>query len=185
MLEYVYKMSAVIKTLILVVIIISLTQGCHTQEGDKGTRGGSLIDVGQKAPDAGMSEVNGGAINLENFKGKVILLNFWATWCPPCIKEMPFLEAAYEKYKAEGLVIVGINYNEDKETVLHFIQGKGVTFPVAIDKDLRMTRTYQVLSLPATFIIDRKGIIRDKYRGEMTKEIFSEKVEPLLSERGN
>ena len=185
MLEYVYKMLAVIKTLILVAIIISLTQGCHPQEGDEGKRGFPLIDVGQKAPDAGMSEVNGGAINLESFKGKVILLNFWATWCPPCIKEMPFLEATYEKYKAEGLVIVGVNYNENKETVLPFILGKGVTFPVVLDKDLRMTRIYQVLSLPATFIIDRKGIIRDKYRGEITKEIFSEKIEPLLSESGN
>lgn len=166
-------------------IIFSLFEGCHTQEGGEEKRNFQKVDVGQKIPDDEMSGIEGGVINPGRFQNKVIILNFWATWCPPCTKEMPFLEATFKKYKEKGLVIVGINYNEDKETVLHFVREGGVTFPIVLDKELRLTRNYKVLSLPTTFFIDRKGIVRDKYRGEITEEIFSTKVEPMLSESGN
>ncbi|MBI5038171.1 MAG: TlpA family protein disulfide reductase [Nitrospirae bacterium] len=150
----------IIRRLLLVMaIIFSLLGGCDTQEGAEGNK------------------------SLE-IKGKVIVLNFWATWCPPCRKEMPLLESTYKRYKEKGLVILGIDYNEDRERVLKFTQEMGVTFPIILDKELKLTRKYGVLSLPATFFIDKKGIVRDQHKGEIVEEIIATKVEPLLSESG-
>ncbi len=97
---------------------------------------------------------------------------------------MPLLESTYKRYQKDGLVILGINYNEEREKILKFTQEMGVTFPIILDKELKLTRRYGVLSLPATFFIDKKGIIRDQYKGEIVEEIIATKVEPLLSESG-
>jgi len=178
-------MKMIIRRLLLVMaIIFSLLGGCHTQEGAEGDKSLEIADTGQKAPDMPMPGIEGGVVRLDSFKGKVIVLNFWATWCPPCRKEMPLLESTYKRYKEKGLVILGINYNEDRERVLKFTQEMGVTFPIILDKELKLTRKYGVLSLPATFFIDKKGIVRDQYKGEIVEEIIATKVEPLLSESG-
>jgi len=178
-------MEMIIRRLLLVMaIILSLLGGCHTQEGAEENKNLEIADTGQKAPDMPMSGIEGGVVNLESFTGKVIVLNFWATWCPPCRKEMPLLESTYKRYQKDGLVILGINYNEERERVLKFTQEMGVSFPIILDKELKLTRKYGVLALPATFFIDRKGIIRDQYKGEIIEEIIATKVEPLLSEKG-
>jgi len=174
----------IIRRLLVVAIIFSLVGGCHTQEGAEGDKSLEIADTGQEAPDMPMPGIEGGVVRFDSFKGKVIVLNFWATWCPPCRKEMPLLESTYKRYKDKGLVILGINYNEDRERVLKFTQEMGVTFPIILDKELNLTRKYGVLALPATFFIDKKGIIRDQYKGEIVEEIIATKVEPLLSESG-
>ena len=176
-------MKMIIRSLLLVMaIIFFLLGGCHTQEGAEGDKSLEIADTGQKAPDMPMLGIEGGVVRLDSFKGKVVVLNFWATWCPPCRKEMPLLESTYKRYQENGLVILGINYNEDRERVLKFTQEMGVTFPVILDKELKLTRRYGVLSLPATFFIDKKGIIRGQHKGEIVEEIIATKVEPLLSE---
>ena len=177
-------MKMIIRRLLVVAIIFSLVGGCHTQEGAEGDKSLEIADTGQEAPDMPMPGIEGGVVRFDSFKGKVIVLNFWATWCPPCRKEMPLLESTYKRYKDKGLVILGINYNEDRERVLKFTQEMGVTFPIILDKELNLTRKYGVLALPATFFIDKKGIIRDQYKGEIVEEIIATKVEPLLSESG-
>lgn len=170
----------------VVVIIFSLMEGCHAKKEGDGSNRFQIIDIGQKAPDMPMVGIDGEIFRLDRFNDKVIVLNFWATWCPPCTKEMPLLESTYKRYKEKGFVIVGINYNEDKERVSEFVNKAGVTFPIVIDNELKLTRTYRVLSLPATFFIDRKGIIRDIYRGEIHEKIIASKVGPLiLQEKGH
>src|SRR3989304_4370592 len=151
-------MEMIIRRLLIVAIIFPLLGGCHTQEGAEGDRSLEIADTGQEAPDMPMLGIEGGVVRLDRFKGKVVVLNFWATWCPPCRKEMPLLESTYKRYQENGLVI--------------------------LDKELKLTRKYGVLALPATFFIDKKGIIRDQYKGEIVEEIIATKVEPLLSERG-
>ena len=177
-------MKMIIRRLLVVAIIFSLVGGCHTQEGAEGDKSLEIADTGQEAPDMPIPGIEGGVVRFDSFKGKVIVLNFWATWCPPCRKEMPLLESTYKRYKDKGLVILGINYNEDRERVLKFTQEMGVTFPIILDKELNLTRKYGVLALPATFFIDKKGIIRAQYKGEIVEEIIATKVEPLLSESG-
>ncbi len=132
-----------------------------------------------------LSIINEGDITIDNLKGKVVVLNFWATWCPPCKKEMPLLEATYNKYKEKGLIVLGVNYNEDSETITKFVKEMGITFPVALDRDFKVTKAYGVLALPTTFFIDRNGIIRDRFRGEITEEVLSSKVLPLITEQAN
>src|SRR3989304_2496103 len=104
-------MKMIIHRLLLVMaIIFSLLGGCHTQEGAEGDKSLEIADTGQKAPDMPMPGIEGGVVRLDSFKGKVIVLNFWATWCPPCRKEMPFHGSAYKRDKEKWLVILGINY---------------------------------------------------------------------------
>jgi cytochrome c biogenesis protein CcmG, thiol:disulfide interchange protein DsbE len=174
------------KSLFIWVIFLSLVHlpGCYGKEGSHEKEGFQIADVGKKAPDRPLSRIDGGVLSLESYKGSIIILNFWATWCPPCIKEMPLLESTYKKYREIGVIVIGVNYNEERDTVVDFIRKEGITFPVVLDKDLALTKTYRVLSLPVTFFIDREGIIRDKYRGELNEGLLREKIEPLISETG-
>jgi len=158
-------------------------QGCPAKE-EAGEKGGfQVLNIGEKAPAVHLSIINEGDITIDNLKGKAVVLNFWATWCPPCKKEMPLLETTYKNYKDKGLIVLGVNYNEDRETITRFVKEMGITFPVALDRDFKVTKAYGVLALPTTFFIDRRGIIRDRYRGEITEEILSSKVLPLIAEQ--
>src|SRR3989337_4528021 len=100
-------MKMIIRSLLLVMaIIFFLLGGCHTQEGAEGDKSLEIADTGQKAPDMPMLGIEGGVVRLDSFKGKVVVLNFWATWGPPCRKEMPLLEATHKRYQANGLAIL-------------------------------------------------------------------------------
>ncbi len=175
----------VIPRYLCLTILILLLQGCPSKEETGGNKGFHVPDIGEEASIVTLTIINEGDITIDNLKGKVVVLNFWATWCPPCKKEMPLLEATYNKYKEKGLIVLGVNYNEDSETITKFVKEMGITFPIALDRDFKVTKAYGVLALPTTFFIDRNGIIRDRFRGEITEEVLSSKVLPLLTEQAN
>ena len=103
--------------------------------------------------------LGGGNASLSSSAGKVVILNFWATWCPPCRDEMPSMEILYRRFKDEGLEILAVNLGEDTGTVNQFIQNTGYTFPVMLDRFNRTGTTYGISSIPASFILDREGRI--------------------------
>lgn len=105
-------------------------------------------------------------VGLKDFKGKVVILNFWASWCPPCREEMPSLERLYKGYKDKGLLILGVNYMETPKKVKGFMKEFKLTFPTLLDKDGEVMREYMVVGIPTTFIIDKKGMVAGKVFGD-------------------
>jgi len=103
--------------------------------------------------------LNGGNVSLSSYKGKVVILNFWATWCPPCRAEMPSMEILYQRLKSRGLEILAVDIGEGEDAVRQFIKNNRYTFPVLLDKDTRIGTQYGVSAIPTTFILDRQGKI--------------------------
>jgi len=101
----------------------------------------------------------GGNTALSSYKGKVVILNFWATWCPPCRSEMPSMETLYQRFKDEGLEILAVNLGESADTVRQFIQNNKYTFPVPMDTNNRVGTLYGVEAIPTSYILDREGKI--------------------------
>lgn len=143
-------------------------------------------DTGKVAPVFELKDLEGKKVSLTDFKGKVILLNFWATWCAPCKAEMPSLENLYSNLKSKGLVVIGVAVDNSEKTVSSFIKEKGITFPILLDKGKEVSfDDYGVIGLPVTFLIDKKGIIVDKVFGERQWDSveIKEKIKRLLEGR--
>jgi len=149
------------------------------------TSTGSVPKEGFTAPDFTLSLLDGGTVTLSALKGKVVLVNFWTSWCPPCRKEMPAIESVYRSYKDLGLVVIGLNLTaqDSKQEAASFAQKIGVTFPIALDLDNSVGILYRVTALPTSFFIDRKGVIRSVIvGGPMSEALIQSKVEELLRE---
>ena len=102
---------------------------------------------------------SGETLSLSALRGKVVFLNFWATWCGPCRSEMPSMEALYSRYREKGLEILAVNCGEEKEQVLAFMTNNGLSFPAALDSDGKVSGNYGIQAIPTSFIIDREGKI--------------------------
>ena len=135
--------------------------------------------VGAPAPDFTLADVSGTQVSLSDFKGQVVLLNFWATWCPPCKLEMPTLQQHYVDFKDQGLVVVGVEAGEPKAEVQAFAAEQQLTFPILPDEKSAVTDQYRVLALPTTFVIDRQGVIVRQHRGMMDEAQVDEYLAAL------
>ncbi len=135
---------------------------------------------GKVAPGFSLLSLTGETTTLNDYKGQVVLINLWATWCPPCKAEMPTLNAYYQANKDKGFVVLAVNDQEDATTVNNFIKTSRFTFPVLLDTQHQVLDTYNVRALPTTFIIDRDGVIRYVHMGEISRQQLEEIVGPLL-----
>ena len=138
------------------------------------------------APDFTLDSLDGNKVTLSELRGKVIVVNFWATWCLPCREETPALEKSYEQYKASGVIILGVNMtNQDVVSeVESFVQEFRLTYPILLDRDGSVSNTlYQVRGLPTTFFVNREGVIRTVLvGGPMSETFIRSKIEALLQE---
>jgi peroxiredoxin len=134
----------------------------------------------QTAPDFTLTSLSGETVSLSDYTGQVVLVNTWATWCPPCKAEMPAINTFYETHKQEGFVVLAVNSKEDAQTVKTFIEANGFSFPVLLDTQAEVTNLYQVRGLPTSFIIDRDGFIQYVHVGEITTQQLETIVLPLL-----
>jgi cytochrome c biogenesis protein CcmG, thiol:disulfide interchange protein DsbE len=134
------------------------------------------------APDFTLPNVDGAEVTLKELNGQVVLINVWATWCPPCRAEMPAIEATYAQYRGQGFTVLAVNLQEDSDTVVGFMREYKLTFPALLDLDGAVSRTYQAYALPSSFFVDRKGVIRAVYRGPMPRGVITGTVEQLLQE---
>jgi thiol-disulfide isomerase/thioredoxin len=131
-----------------------------------------------------LEDLSGTGRRLSDFNGKVVFLNFWATWCGPCRFEMPSMEKLYNKYKDSGLEIVAVNLQEDRNSVQGFVDEYGLSFPVLLDKTGRIGATYGARSIPTTYIVGRDGTVLAGTIGtrEWDTEEFFRFFEKLLAE---
>jgi peroxiredoxin len=137
------------------------------------------------APAFQLSGRNGKAIDLSQFKGQVVMINFWATWCKPCRDEMPLLEDIYKKYKPLGFTLVGVNVEPDsKDAEAWLAKQKPVSFPIAFDTDSKVSKMYKVATMPSTVFVDRKGNIRIMHRGYKAgdENLYLTQIRSMLKE---
>lgn len=138
--------------------------------------------VGSPAPDFQLTDLQGKTQRLSQYRGQVVLLNFWATWCKPCTKEMPAMQQAYDDLRDRGLVVLAVNELEDLERVRAHITEHGHTFPVVLDHDNRVANMYGVVGLPVTVFIDQQGRVQQYIRGGLlTTELIHQTVEHLTA----
>lgn len=148
------------------------------------TLAGSLFDTnavlkpGSKAPDFTLPEMNGGELTLSDYTDKLVLLNFWGTYCPPCVEEMPLMQRYYDKYKDEGLVVIAVNENESLVRVRGFVRQHELNFPIPMDKDT-VRKQYGVVAYPSSFFI-KDGIVREMLTGPMDEPYLLSMLNKLM-----
>src|SRR5262245_15954130 len=136
------------------------------------------------APDFTLRSLQGQNLRLGEQRGRVVLVNFWATWCGPCRQEMPHLNKLYEKYKASGFVLLGVNVDDDSAQAAGVATKLGLTFPVLPDADKRVSRQYDLTAMPSTVLIDRDGKVRYLHRGYQNgyENTYERQIRELLKE---
>jgi thiol-disulfide isomerase/thioredoxin len=117
------------------------------------------------APQFSLAARGGSEVSLAQYKGQVVMINFWASWCGPCRQEMPLLESIYKKYNKLGFVMLGVNVEPDSQLANEWLKQTPVSFPILYDKDSKVSKLYDVAGMPSTVIIDRGGKLRMLHRG--------------------
>jgi cytochrome c biogenesis protein CcmG/thiol:disulfide interchange protein DsbE len=134
-----------------------------------------------KSPSLKLKTLEGRQLNLSDYKGKVVVLNFWATWCPPCGAEMPALIKMQRDYRSKGLRVIGVTYPpQEALEVKQFIRKLGVNYPVALGTKETKALFAQTEELPLTVVIDRQGMVRELIEGILLPQEFEQKIKPLL-----
>jgi peroxiredoxin len=144
--------------------------------------------LGVLAPDFSLPDNRQEMLSLKSLRGKVVLLNFWASWCGPCQSEMPSLEALFQKYRDRGLVILGVSMDDEGWPAINqFLQQVPVTFPIVNDQNQSVSDLYQTYRVPETYLIDTQGRIVDKFVGpqDYNQEVFFKKLERILPKNSN
>lgn len=136
--------------------------------------------VGRPAPDFALELFDGGSLRLSDLRGKVVLINFWASWCTACRQESPVLEWTWRIYRNRGLVVVGVNIWDRRQDALGMMREFGKTYPNGPDPGGKILQEYGVIGVPETFFIDRTGRIAFKRLGPVTRDLVIREVEPLL-----
>jgi len=156
---------------------VVLAAGCQTAGPPKN---------GDLAPDFVLQNPAGATRKLSNFRGKIVLVNLWATWCPPCIAELPLLDQLADEYGDKGLVILGVAGDEDPQAVHDFLANSPVKFEILLDPKGAIGTQYGITGYPETFFVDRQGRLRDKVIGPLPHEggaisgDFRKRIEELL-----
>lgn len=133
--------------------------------------------VGEKAPDFELKTLDGKTVKLSDYRGKKVILNFWATWCPPCKAEMPDIQKYYNEAD-DNVEILAVNIDPQYD-VKKFVRDANVTFPVLLDSKDEVNTLYKILTIPTTYFIDGEGIIRSKHLSVMTTEIIREHIKNM------
>ncbi len=162
---------------------ILVIQGCTpssqsiTSDEQEATAG---VNVGESAPSFTLVDLEGNPVTLSDFRGKVVFLNFWATWCPPCRAEMPEIEAVYQEYKDKGVVVIGVDILEPEDVVRQYVQQGGYSWTFVLDTSGEVAVNYEVSAIPTSFFIDREGIIQAVNIGAMTKRAIENKLDETI-----
>lgn len=135
------------------------------------------VRIGDAAPDFTLITLEGERVRLSELKGQGVFINFWATWCTPCRREMPHMERQYQEMKEQGVEILAVNIAESNLVVSRFTERLGLTFPILLDSDRAVTERYGVGALPASFFVDKDGVVVAHYVGEMNERIIIEHVD--------
>ena len=142
------------------------------------------VPVEYEAPDLTLENLAGDAESLAGYEGQVVLVNLWATWCPPCKAELPVLQGYYEKHVDDGFVIIGIDFGEPADQVAPFVERARLTYPIWIDEGQESGLAFNSYSLPASFVIDRDGTVVLAWTGQISDAMLEKHVTPIIEGEG-
>lgn len=139
---------------------------------------------GKQAPDFALKSSTGQNLRLSEFRGDVVMINFWATWCGPCRQEMPLLDELYTRYERVGFNLLGVNIDDDSSRAMDMIEELGVNFPVLFDARKEVSELYAVDAMPVTVIVDREGTVRHVHHGYKPgyEDMYLDQIRSLLRE---
>jgi len=138
------------------------------------------VIMNETVPSLPLTDLQGSPVSLDDYRGKVVLVNNWATWCPPCKAEMPELQAYYLAHLQQGFVIIAIESGEPAATVANFARQLGLTFPVWLDQHGAALTAFKNMSLPSSYVVDRQGTLRMSWTGSVNQATLEKYVTPLL-----
>lgn len=139
------------------------------------------VAVEYPAPELALTDLEGNSVSLADYRGQVVLINLWATWCPPCKYEMPTLQAYFEDHGSEGFMLIAINDGDPSEDVIAFAKDYGLTFPVWLDPTyIASEQAFKTNALPSSFVIDREGIVRYAWTGAISLAMLEKYITPML-----
>jgi peroxiredoxin len=140
--------------------------------------------AGSPAPPLALPTLNGETVRLDDLQGNVVLVNFWASWCEPCTREMPRFQQWHVQYGDDGLVVLGVDtlYQDQRAAVEEFLRERQITYPIVLDEDHATSRQWMIQQLPRSYVIDREGMVRALHIGEFREQDFEQHVLPLLQQ---
>lgn len=142
------------------------------------------VQVNFASPKLNLTDIRGDTRSLSDHQGQVVLVNLWATWCPPCKAEMPTLQAYHDKYADSGFTVIAVNDGDPAEDVRQFVKEYGLTFPVWLDPTYSATEeAFKTMNLPSSFVIDRGGTVRLFWVGEINMKNLEKYVTPIIKEK--
>lgn len=143
----------------------------------------SALDAGAKMPEIGLKDLSGKTVDLSSLAGKVVIIDFWATWCAPCKEELPELEKLHKKYGSKGLAVLGVSIDKEAGVVKPFLDKMKITFPVVHDAGHALAGKYAPPRMPSSYIVDKKGIVRYVHGGYRASDAaeFEKQVQELLA----
>ncbi len=175
-----------IKRIIFYIFVLTISAGWIVFSADPthaSVKNTSAPQTGFSAPDFTLQSIDGKTYTLSELKGSAVLLNLWATWCPPCRAEMPAIEKMYGEYKDQGLIVLAVDmtYQDDPGAVAPFMQKYNLTFPILLDEKALVGSAYQLRSLPSSYFINRAGIINEVIiGGPMAEALLRTRIEQIL-----
>jgi peroxiredoxin len=165
--------------IVAAVLILATPQAGGTAAGQSSV---VPVEVNFSAPELSLQNINGQMESLADYRGQVVLVNNWATWCPPCKAEMPTLAVYYNEHQPEGFAIIAIEAGEPLESVAQFANEYDLNFSVWLDPDGASLDAFGNGSLPNSYVIDRSGTVRYAWTGEISRTMLEKYVTPLLAE---
>lgn len=159
-------------------LIVAIVLKQYFPSGDPQTTQNAI--AGKVAPSFAVPSIDGKRQSLSVYRGHTVVMNLWATWCPPCRAEMPDLERLYETYRARGLVVIGINQGESRQRAAAFAQSLRIRYPIWLDDQQQYGRTYIAIGLPTTIIIDPSGVAVRGFDGPLTYGQMKAAIAPLV-----
>jgi peroxiredoxin len=145
---------------------------------------GAAVTPSAGAPDFTLPSLDGPNLRLQEQRGRVVMINFWATWCGPCRVEMPHLSKLYEKYRGSGFTVLAVNIDEDPHKAASLAKQLGMRFPVLLDTEKKVSRLYDLSTMPSTVLVDRDGRVRFVHRGyrDGYEDTYDKQIRELLRE---
>lgn len=145
----------------------------------------AAVGQGALAPEIGLNDLSGKPLRMAELKGQVVVVDFWASWCAPCRQELPVLESLYRKYRAKGLVVVGVGQDRERENLDKFLRASPLTFRIVHDAEGQVADRYGPPKMPSSYLIDRKGLIRHVHAGfkASDKGALERELNALLAEK--
>lgn len=158
------------KGLLLLLFCLAALQACDSEP----------VREKEQSPEFTVNLFSGGIFNSADFKGRPMVVNFWASWCFPCREEAPRLEKSYQHYKDKGVGFVTIAIQDTEEKAREFVEKYGLTIPTGLDVDDELSKLFSVFGLPTTLIIDGQGLIQYTHLGAITEELLADEIDKIL-----